>query len=115
MTRKRHTQKAASFLEYVAFFIVILSTFMVFQVYIRRAMQGQLRKSGEMFAYGKQYDPSRTVECVYDSTRNIWYTTACYDNLVVKSKCYRGIYNTESCIQAAMSACNFGCSLNGVE
>lgn len=44
-------------LEYAAFIAILIVALLAMSVYIRRAICGKLRDSGDTFGYGRQYSP----------------------------------------------------------
>jgi hypothetical protein len=47
--------------------------------YIQRGMNGKLQQTGQSFAYGRQYDSQKTIECAFDDVSNQWYDSNCYE------------------------------------
>lgn len=84
---KWRSLRGISILEYTVFIVVLLSAFLAFRFYFTGAYNGQMRKAGESFAFGRQYDPRRSITCTYDDKLYIWYSDACYDHQVVIQDC----------------------------
>jgi hypothetical protein len=72
--RKNFWQHAGSTIEYLALTVFILGAIVVFQKYILHAFWGQWKKAGDVFSFGKQYDPRAfgtdgdgggTLECMF--------------------------------------------------
>jgi hypothetical protein len=57
-----------------------------------------MARSGESFAFGRQYDPKDTIVCVYDGG---WYSEACYNNKIAQGM--------SSAAAKADPACRLGC------
>ncbi len=76
----RRTTRAFATLEYVMLIIIIMAGLITFQVYIKRGMQGQYRKTGEGFGLLRQYNTGATKDCAYDPNIRIWYSQACLNN-----------------------------------
>ena len=45
---------ANSMLEYIAVLCVVIAVFVGMSRYVKQGMQGQIRKAGETFGYGRQ-------------------------------------------------------------
>lgn len=61
-------------LEYIFLITIIATTMLVFQKYVVRALSGRWKGSGDSLSAGRQFDPKKTKECVYDFQYfNIWY------------------------------------------
>lgn len=50
----RQERKANTFLEYVAVFCIVIGVFVAMGQYVQKGMQGNARKAGEIFGYGRQ-------------------------------------------------------------
>jgi len=70
-------RKAFSIVEYAALLIIVISAFLIMKTYIQRGIHGNWGKTGQTFAFGRQYDPQNTIECGYDDTANMWYDRNC--------------------------------------
>ncbi|MBF0122645.1 MAG: hypothetical protein HQL21_04445 [Candidatus Omnitrophica bacterium] len=46
--------RANTLLEYAAVFCMVVGVFVVMSLYMKQGMQGQIRKAGEVFGYGRQ-------------------------------------------------------------
>ena len=44
-------------LEYVMVIVIVIVALVAFSRYMQQAMQGQYKKAGETFAFGRQYTP----------------------------------------------------------
>ncbi|MFH0753760.1 MAG: hypothetical protein V2A70_04275 [Candidatus Omnitrophota bacterium] len=95
-------KQAFAFIEYLMFIVVFLVMFASFQSYIRRALNGQYRKAGESFAFGRQHSAPATIKCAYNDQIDTWYSVPCFNNKNLVCKTTR---NLETCEQASMSAC----------
>jgi len=60
--------------------IIILTALYWMKGPIVRAFYGRWKTIGESFAFGRQYDPKRTVECARDTASGTWYDERCFDN-----------------------------------
>jgi len=49
--------KGMSSLEYAVVIAIIVATLLGMSVYIKRAICGKMRESGDTFGYGRQYSP----------------------------------------------------------
>lgn len=99
--------KGFSIVEYSIFIVIILGALWVSKDMISRGIMGHWREAGDMFAFGRQYDPSRTLDCAFDGELNKWYEQSCFDQqrltcAVSDHACERMIINT----RCALEACN---------
>ena len=67
-------------IEYVLLIIIILAALFWMKGPIVRAFYGRWKTAGDSFAFGRQYDPKRTVECAHDTATGTWYDERCFDN-----------------------------------
>ncbi len=67
-------------IEYALLIIIILAALFWMKGPIVRAFYGRWKATGDSFAFGRQYDPKRTVECAYDTASRLWYDERCFDN-----------------------------------
>ena len=104
-------KKAFSVIEYALIFVIIIGAFLIMRNYIQRGINGMWAKSGQTFAFGRQYDPQRSIECAFDEQSNVWYDWYCFeaqynktcssgDNTCAES-IMSGTCQTDSCKQAA--------------
>ena len=78
--RLRHKNSFA-FIEYIVLLLILMATFLTFKDYFLRALAGKWKATGDQFGYGRQFHPTDTVECVYDSVyTNRWYDVTCFEN-----------------------------------
>ena len=89
-------KKAFSVVEYVMLFVIVMGAFLVMRQYIQNGLQGNWGKTGQAFAYGRQYDPQKTVECDFDEQLNLWYDHNC-----AQAQCKGDM----DCIQSAVASC----------
>ena len=89
-------KKAFSVVEYTVLFVIIIGAFLVMRNYIQRGFFGQWGQSGKSFAYGRQYDPQKTIECSFDEQSNVWYDRNC-----AQAACK----GDSSCIEGVVSSC----------
>jgi hypothetical protein len=73
-------KKAYSVVEYTVLFVIIMGAFLVMRNYIQRGVFSQWAQTGQSFAFGRQYDPQKTVECGFDDQSNMWYDRNCYES-----------------------------------
>ncbi len=57
--RRRHKQ-GKSVVEYMGLILVVAGAFLVLQFYISRAFHGRWKKTGESYAFGRQWDRTKT-------------------------------------------------------
>ena len=99
-------RQAFSVMEYVVLLVLVVSAMITFRLYLQRGYQGQMRKAGEGFAFGRQYDPNKTRHCAYDAMVNGWYSTACYDHVFAKAKCTQEVDMEAGCSGNMAQICN---------
>ncbi|MBF0511190.1 MAG: hypothetical protein HQL13_02565 [Candidatus Omnitrophica bacterium] len=75
--RSKLNHKALSILEYMVLLICVITAFIIMKDAIQRGFFGVWAKTGQSFAYGRQYDAQRTVDCVYDPAVG-WYDNNCF-------------------------------------
>ena len=56
------TKKAISVVEYSLFIAVIIAAILGMQFYLKRAICGRWKETGDVFGFGRQYDPQETAE-----------------------------------------------------
>lgn len=89
---KRKRKKGQSVIEYLVVIIFLLSTFLVFQKYIVRAISGRWKNVGDSWGYGRVYDPEKTEQCIFDYRfTNKWYTRQCYEDNDCDCEAYIGV------------------------
>ncbi len=90
-------KKAFSVVEYTVLFVIIIGVFIIMRPYIQRGVFGMWGQSGQSFAFGRQYDPQRTIECDFDVQSNVWYDHNC-----AAAQCPSADSN---CIESAVAGC----------
>ena len=75
--RRLLRKRAASVLEYITLIAIVAGAFVIFQKYIAQACYGRWKSVGDSFGAGRQYDPKRTIECVYDTGKMKWVVQKC--------------------------------------
>ena len=93
---KTLNKKAFSVVEYVVLFVIIIGAFLIMRNYMQRGIYGMWGRTGQSFAFGRQYDSQKTIECDFDEQTNVWYDHNC-----VQSQCK----GDSSCIERAVSNC----------
>jgi hypothetical protein len=91
-------KKAFSVVEYTVLFVIIIGAFLVMRNYIQRGIFGLWGQSGQSFAFGRQYDPQKTIECAFDEQSNLWYDRNCFlsfNNSQCNADCQEGIMNSQ--------------------
>jgi hypothetical protein len=94
---KTFNKRAFSVVEYTVLFVIIIGAFLIMRNYIQRGVFGMWGQSGQSLAFGRQYDPQKTVQCDFDEVTNVWYDHNC-----AASQCPNGDSN---CIEGAVSGC----------
>ena len=101
-------KKAFAVVEYVVLVVIIIGAFLIMKDYIQRGIFGSWTQAGKSFAFGRQYDSQKTIECVFDDQSNLWYDRNCFDALssqkcsIGDAVCEEGIITGGSC---AASSC----------
>ncbi len=103
-------RKAVAALEYVFLILIVLSAFLVFQKYILRGMAGRWRTVGDSFGFGRQYDPKRTKECLFDTVYfHSWYDLKCAESFNCDPSNIPCIQSSiVSCVGACLDNCGDG-------
>ena len=70
--------RAFAILEFALMFIIVIGAFIIMRNYIQRGAYGNWHKAGQAFAFGRQYDSQKTIECDFDQTYNQWYDRNCF-------------------------------------
>ena len=66
-------------IEYTALLVIIMLVFLSFQKYVVRGFAGRWKETGDAFGYGRQYDPTKTIECVsWQQNQEILYVPGEY-------------------------------------
>lgn len=79
------TRKAISTVEYTFLILIVLGVLFAMWPYIKGAMTGKWKSSGESFGYGRRFDPTRSTECSYAQTTatfGMWFDNNCYQHAV---------------------------------
>jgi hypothetical protein len=100
-------------LEYTVLIIIIMATLMMMAVesptgqgtYLQSALQGQMKRSGELFGQGRQYNPQTTKECICAPDLGVWYFQSCYENEVYKCNQAAELECWKKSIYACMAGC----------
>jgi hypothetical protein len=102
--------KAVSIIEYLVLFIIVIMGFLVMKTYIQRGLYGNAAKTGQSFAFGRQFDPQKTIECGFDETTNLWYDYNCFEYYKNLQNCNDPNCETSiitgSCTVSSSSWCN---------
>jgi hypothetical protein len=101
---KSVNQKAFSIIEYVVLIVIIIGAFLVMRNLIQRGIFGMWQQAGQGFAFGRQYDPQRSVDCVFDDLSNKWYDRNCFEQAIGNANppCSSG---GSSCEENAIQGC----------
>jgi len=105
-------KKGLSVLEYAILVIIIISAFLVMRNYIQRGIYGVWGKTGQSFAFGRQYDSQKSIDCAFDEQSNLWYDRNCIDSLVNQEctsgnpSCPEAIITNRSCQASSCSHLN---------
>jgi hypothetical protein len=82
-------KKAFSVLEYVVLIVVIISAFLIMRNYIQNGIFGLWGQAGQSFAFGRQFDSQKTIECSFDQQSGLWYDYNCFQS-TVNASCVSG-------------------------
>ena len=85
MKRFLKKKNAVAVLEYLMFIIIILGVAVVSQKYVTRAIFGKWKGSVDSLSFGRQYDPQKTLQCVFDPPTGIWYDVQCAEAIYCAS------------------------------
>ncbi len=107
--------KGISIIEYAILFIIVMGAFLLMREYIQRGVHHQWNKTGQSFAFGRQYDAQKTIECGFDGTLNQWYDRNCYQYHLEKcagdATCEESILATKKCESSSCQQLNNGAAL----
>lgn len=94
---RRVNKKAFSIIEYTILLVIIIGAFLVLRNYIQRGIYGMWGQTGKGFAFGRQYDLPKSVECAFDDISNRWYDRNCFEQGVGQANppCGSGDYSCE--------------------
>ncbi len=110
-------KKGISIIEYSVLIVIVISAFFVMRNYIQRGIHGNWGKTGQSFAYGRQYDPQKTIECAFDQQSGQWYDRNCYlyaDHHAAcngDASCEENIITSGVCAASSCNQLNNGASL----
>ena len=105
---KVQNKKAFSVIEYAVLIVIILSAFVIMRNYIQRGFFGAWGQAGQGFAFGRQYDTAKTVECRFDDQLNVWYDHNCFVNqrqscAIGDNACEESIIGSHVCSSSSCS------------
>ena len=75
-------KNAAATLEYVVLILIVLGVAILSRDYVSRAIFGKWKTSMDSLSSGRQYDPAKTMECLYDPPTGIWYDVKCAEAII---------------------------------
>lgn len=94
----RH-KKGFSIVEYLVTILIVITAMVVFKDYIIRGLTGRWKTGSDQIGFGRQFEPTDTVECAYDYQFNQgWYDVTCVDN----QGC---AFGNKNCERLAIAAC----------
>ena len=53
-------KKAVSLIEYCVLLVVVAAALVGMQIYLKRAVCGNWKQAGDVFGFGRQFDPGKT-------------------------------------------------------
>ena len=80
--------KAFSVIEYAVLLIIVIGAFLVMRNYMQHGIHGMWGQAGQSFAFGRQYDSQKTIECSFDDQSNLWYDRNCF--MTLRQQCAVG-------------------------
>jgi len=96
-------------LEYVVVVLTLMAVFMTMAYVLPRVMAGRWKAAADTFGMGRQFDPSKTLECGYfewpsAGSQGAWYNMECFKreyDLLYISSCARltAVQNPLKCEQ----------------
>jgi hypothetical protein len=105
-------KRAISIIEYSLLFIIVIGAFLIMKSYIQRGIYGKWEQAGQSVAFGRQYDPQKTIECSFDDQSNQWYDRNCYDFYAKNNECNGDVSCQESIINSAVCSASSCTQLN---
>ena len=102
---RENRKNGVSTIEYVMMIVVLIAAMLVMQKYILRAMSGRWRNIGDSFGFGRQYDPKKTTECIYDMSVNDWIGLGCYEGCITSCDVNYGVDANKVCEVACPATC----------
>lgn len=103
---RRVKQSGRAVIEYALLITIILAALFWMKGPIVRAFYGRWKNAGDSFAFGRQYDPKRTVECAHDTASRTWYDERCFDN--GRRACSAAV-NAAACEAGVIQSCADNC------
>ena len=70
-------KKAFSVVEYMILFVIVAGALYIMKPYLQRGIFGQWQQTGQSFAWGRQYDSQKSIDCSFDQQSNLWYDRNC--------------------------------------
>jgi len=94
--------KAFSVIEYAVLLVIVIGAFLIMRNYIQRGIFGFWGQTGQSFAFGRQYDSQKTIECSFDEQSNLWYDRNCFETkrqtcTIGDTVCEEGIITSGTC------------------
>jgi hypothetical protein len=81
MIQRWKQKRGFAIMEYFVLLVILIGALFSFRDYFLRAITGKWKSAGDQFGYGRQFHPTDTVECSFDSVyTNQWYDSTCFDN-----------------------------------
>ena len=114
-------ERGVAFFEYMVLFLVVTAGLAVMAGYLQRGYQGQMRKGGEGFGFLRQFDLTKSHDCVYEgqvwftdsktntasSVNDVMYSQACYDHKIMNLQCAQSA-DSDNCFSYAKTECGKG-------
>lgn len=67
-------------IEYTMLIVILIAAFVAGRQYVLRGFAGRWKASADSFGFGMQYDPKKTVECIWSEDLGRWYVPQCHTN-----------------------------------
>ena len=95
-------------IEYSVLFIIIIGAFLVMKNYIQRGIYSNWAKSGQSYAFGRQYDPQKTIDCAFDQVSGNWYDYNCSQYYITQGLTIADIIQKDKCSGSYCNQLNNG-------
>ena len=96
-------KNAFAVIEYVVLFVIIIGAFLIMRNNIQHGVNGLWGQAGQSFAFGRQFDSQKTIECSFDAQSSVWYDYNCFQIKMGQHACNGG---DTVCEEGIISSCN---------
>ena len=105
-------KKAFAVIEYTVLFVIVIGAFLIMRNYIQRGIFGLWGQTGQSFAFGRQYDPQKTMECSFDPQSGLWYDDNCFQSVSNRTCVSGDIACQEAIITGGSCSASYCAGLN---